>query len=52
MADIKNSTLIWVNGFLFLVLGVFAAVLLVIHAPSITDVILLVLSIWAFCRCY
>ena len=52
MGDIKNPTLIWLKGFLFLVLGVFAAVLLVMHAPSITVVILLLLSIWAFCRCY
>jgi hypothetical protein len=52
MADIKNPALIWAKGFLFLFLGLFASALLVLHAPSATNVLLLVLSIWGFCRFY
>ena len=52
MADLKSPALIWMKGVLFLVLGLFAAVLLVLHAPSITVVVLLVVTVWAFCRCY
>ena len=52
MADIKNPAIIWTEGFLFLLLGVFASALLVVQAPSVTVVLLLALSIWAFCRFY
>ncbi|MFN0019661.1 MAG: hypothetical protein ACKVP0_15495 [Pirellulaceae bacterium] len=52
MSDLKSPTLIWAKGFLFLFLGLFAAVLLVLQAPSLTVAALLVLSIWAFCRAY
>lgn len=52
MTDLKNPKLIWMKGVLFLVLGVFASSLLVFHAPSLRVVVLLCLSIWAFCRCY
>lgn len=52
MADLKNPVIIWAKGFLFLFLGLFAAVLLLLQAPSLTVAALLVLSIWAFCRAY
>jgi hypothetical protein len=52
MSDLKSPALIWAKGFLFLFLGLFAAVLLVLQAPSLTVAALLVLSIWAFCRAY
>ena len=52
MSDLKSPTIIWAKGFLFLFLGLFAAVLLVVQAPSLTVAALLVLSIWAFCRAY
>lgn len=52
MADLKNPKVIWTKGFLFLLLGLFAAILLVLQAPRVTVVILLCLSIWAFCRFY
>ena len=52
MSDLKSPTLIWAKGFLFLFLGLFAAVLLVLQAPSLTVASLLVLSIWAFGRAY
>ena len=52
MADLKSPALIWMKGGLFLVLGLIAAVLLVLRAPSVTIVVLLVVTVWAFCRCY
>lgn len=52
MADLKDPAIIWTKGFLFLVLGLLAAVLVVLQAPSVTIVLLLALSVWAFCRFY
>jgi hypothetical protein len=52
MADLKNPAIIWTKGFLFLVLGLLASVLLVLQAPSVTIVLLLLLAVWAFCRFY
>jgi len=52
MADIRNPTVIWIKGALFLLLGLLASVLLVLHAPNVTVAFLLCLSVWAFCRFY
>jgi hypothetical protein len=52
MADLKSPTLLWAKGFLFLVLGLLTAVLLVLQAPNWTVAALLVVCIWAFCRAY
>ena len=52
MADIKSPTLIWIKGSLFLLVGVLAAALLVVKAPDVTVVLLLGISVWAFCRFY
>jgi hypothetical protein len=52
MSDLKSPALIWAKGFLFLFLGLFAAVLLLIEAPRLRVAALLALSIWAFCRAY
>jgi hypothetical protein len=52
MGDITNPKLIWAKGVLFLVLGLLASGLLVLHAPSVTVALLLCVSVWAFCRFY
>lgn len=52
MSDLKDPHVIWIKGMLFLLLGLCAAVLLVLQAPTITVVILLCLCVWAFCRFY
>ncbi len=52
MADIKNPALIWTKGLLFLLLGVLASALLVLHARDVTVAMLLCVSVWAFCRFY
>lgn len=50
--DLKSPTSICIKGFLFLVIGMLASVLLVLQAPNITVVLLLMLTVWAFCRLY
>ena len=52
MGDLKNPTLIWMKGILFVVLGVFSAVLILVLAPQLQIAILLSICIWAFCRAY
>ena len=52
MADIDNRQILWTKGLLFLVLGLVASALVVLQAPSVKLVLLLGISIWAFCRAY
>ena len=52
MADLKSPAVIWAKGFLFLMLGVLGALLVVLQAPSVTIALLLLLTVWAFCRFY
>ena len=52
MADLKNPSLVITKGFLFLGLGLLASILLLLKAGSIKVLLLLVVSIWAFCRFY
>ena len=52
MADIKNPAILWTKGLLFLAIGLMASALLVLEAPSAKVVLLLCLSVWAFCRSY
>ena len=52
MTDIKNPKLLWAKGFLFLVLGLMTAGLILLETPSVKIALLLCVSIWAFCRAY
>jgi hypothetical protein len=52
MTDITNPRLIYLKGFLFLGLGTMAAVLLLLESTRIKTAILLVVTIWGFCRFY
>jgi hypothetical protein len=52
MADIKSPKVLWFKGLLFLFLGLFSAVLLMIYTPDLTVGLLLCISVWAFCRAY
>lgn len=52
MADLKSPTLIYLKGILFVVLGIFAAGILLAKVGSWQIAVLLGLSIWAFCRAY
>ena len=50
--DLRNPRVIFAKGFLFLLLGIFAVVLLLLRSPSWTVAALLAIAIWAFCRFY
>jgi hypothetical protein len=52
MSDLKNPTIIWLKGLLFLVLGILASALLLFESPSFRVAVLLAIAVWAFCRSY
>ena len=52
MGDLKNTKLIYLKGFLFLLIGVSASALLLIEAPSLKVALLLGLAVWGFARAY
>jgi len=52
MKDLKNPTIIWLKGALFLALGVASAVLLLAEATTLKVALLLALTVWGFCRAY
>ena len=52
MGDLTNPKVIYCKGFLFLLCGIMAAVLLVIEHPTIKVFVLLALAIWCFARFY
>lgn len=52
MSDLKSPRLIYLKGFLFLLLGCLSAALVIAEHPTLKVTLLLVLAIWSFCRCY
>jgi len=52
MKDVTSPIWIRVKGFLFLLLGILASVLLILENPTWKTVLLLALAIWCFCRFY
>lgn len=52
MKDITNPGWIKAKGILFLVVGIAAAVLLLLEHPSWQVALLLALTVWCFCRFY
>jgi len=52
MKDITNPAWIKAKGILFLLVGILAALLLVLENPAWKTLLLLALSIWCFCRFY
>jgi len=52
MKDLTNPFWIKLKGALFLGLGLLAAVLLLVDAPTWKDAALLLLTVWCFCRAY
>jgi len=52
MADIKNPALLYAKGFLMLVVGTLASILLLIDRFDIRSAILLAFAVWGFCRAY
>jgi hypothetical protein len=52
MKDLRDSRLIWLKGILFLLIGSTSAALLWVEIPTFKTALLVVLTIWAFCRAY
>jgi hypothetical protein len=52
MKDIKNHTVIWLKGALFLTLSAVSATLLLAEAATIKAAVLLALTVWGACRAY
>lgn len=52
MADLKNPSIIFAKGFLFLGLGLLASMLILMEAWSLKICLLLAVAVWAFCRFY
>jgi hypothetical protein len=52
MKDLRSARAMWLKAALFLVIGLTAAVLVWIQAPTWKVTVLLVLAVWAFCRAY
>ena len=52
MKDLTDPRWIKLKGALFLLLGIFSALLIVLEQPSLKLAALLGLCIWAFCRAY
>jgi hypothetical protein len=52
MGDLKDPRLIYLKGWLFLLIGFLAAGGILLEHPEWRTAVLLVLAIWAFCRFY
>jgi len=52
MADLRNPRLINAKGFLFLLCGVLASVLLLLELPTLKAAFLLAVAVWGFARFY
>jgi hypothetical protein len=52
MGDLTDPRLIKLKGLLFLFLGMLAAGLILVEAPSARVAMLLAIAVWAFCRAY
>ena len=52
MKDLTNPNWIKAKGILFLIVGLLAAVLLFLEHPTWRVAVLLVVSVWCFCRFY
>ena len=52
MKDLSNPKWIYLKGFLFLLIGIFSAALLLFERPTLRVAVLLALMTWGFCRAY
>lgn len=52
MKDLKNTRLMWLKGWLFLVIGLVSAALVILENPTIRTTLFLASTVWAFCRAY
>lgn len=52
MKTLTRPSLLYLKAALFIVAGTVAGALLIAQQPSITTAVLLVITVWAFCRAY
>ena len=52
MQDLKSPRWISAKGLLFVVLGCSAGALLLVEHPGLMTLVLLVITVWSFCRAY
>ena len=52
LGDLKNTRVIIAKGFLFLATGSIAAGLLIVDHPDVRTGLLLLITVWSFCRFY
>ena len=52
MKDLESPGLMWFKAILLLIIGTVSAALIFLELPSFRLAILLVLTIWGFCRAY
>ena len=52
MQDIKNPAAMWLKAVLLLGVGLVSSILLLLEVGTLKGALLLVISIWAFCRTY
>jgi hypothetical protein len=52
MTDLSNPKLIKLKGILFLIIGLLSSALLLLNAPTPKVAVLLIITIWSFCRFY
>jgi len=52
MKNITSPGLIKLKGILFLIIGLFASVLLFLEQPTLKVAVLLAIAVWCFCRFY
>jgi hypothetical protein len=52
MRDLSDPRLIKIKGILFLLIGILAALLLILENPEFKTAVLLAICVWCFCRFY
>jgi hypothetical protein len=52
MRDLQSTRAIWIKGWLFLVIGIMSATLLLLEEFSLRKALLLAACVWGFCRFY
>ncbi len=52
MRDLHSTKAMWLKGWLFLIIGLMSAAILLVENWSWRAALLLVLCVWGFCRAY
>jgi hypothetical protein len=52
MRDLQSARAMWLKGWLFLVIGLLSAAMLLVEHWSWRTALLLALCVWGFCRAY